>query len=42
MMFKHWRERPSWGNEKYLREDTLVAANAMLVAALNRLELVHA
>ena len=36
------RERLAWVNQNYLREDTLVAANALLVAAQNRIALAHA
>jgi len=36
------RERLSWVNQNYLRDDTLIAANAMLVAAQNSVELAHA
>lgn len=36
------RERLAWVNQNYLRDDTLVAANAMLVAAQNRVALAHA
>ncbi len=36
------RERLAWVNQNYLRDDTLVAANALLVAAQNRVELAHA
>jgi TnpA family transposase len=35
------RERLAWVNQNYLRDDTLVAANAMLVAAQNRVALAH-
>jgi len=36
------RERLAWVNQNYLRDDTLVAANARLVAAQNRVALAHA
>jgi hypothetical protein len=36
------RERLAWVNQNYLRDDTLVAANAILVAAQNRVPLAHA
>jgi TnpA family transposase len=36
------RERLAWVNQNYLRDDTLVAANAILVAAQNRIALAHA
>jgi TnpA family transposase len=36
------RERLAWVNQNYLRDDTLVAANALLVAAQNRVALAHA
>ncbi len=36
------RERLAWVNQNYLRDDTLVAANAILVAAQNRVALAHA
>ena len=36
------RERLAWVNQNYLRDDTLVAANAVLVAAQNRVSLAHA
>lgn len=35
------RDRLSWVKQNYLRDDTLTAANAILVAAQNRLELAH-
>lgn len=36
------RERLAWVNQNYLREDTLTAANAGLVAAQNEIPLAHA
>ena len=36
------RERLAWVNQNYLRDDTLVAANARLVAAQSRVALAHA
>ncbi len=36
------RERLAWVNQNYLRDDTLVGANAVLVAAQNRVALAHA
>jgi len=36
------RERLAWVDQNYLRDDTLVAANALLVAAQNRVALAHA
>jgi TnpA family transposase len=36
------RERLAWVDQNYLRDDTLVAANAILVAAQNRVALAHA
>jgi TnpA family transposase len=36
------RERLAWVNQNYLRDDTLVAANAILVAAQNSVALAHA
>jgi TnpA family transposase len=36
------RERLSWVDQNYVRDDTLRAANAMLVAAQNRIPLAHA
>ncbi len=36
------RERLAWVNQNYLRDDTLVAANARLVAAQNRVPLAQA
>jgi len=36
------RERLAWVNQNYLRDDTLVAANAILVAAQNSVGLAHA
>lgn len=36
------RERLAWVNQNYLRDDTLMAANAVLVAAQNRIALAHA
>jgi hypothetical protein len=36
------RERLSWVNQNYVRDDTLVAANACLVAAQNKVALAHA
>lgn len=36
------RERLAWVNQNYLRDDTLVAANTILVAAQNRVALAHA
>jgi len=36
------RERLAWVNQNYLRDDTLVAANATLVAAQNRIALARA
>ena len=36
------RERLAWVNQNYLRDDTLVAANAQLVAAQNSVALAHA
>ena len=36
------RERLAWVNQNYLRDDTLVGANAILVAAQNRVPLAHA
>ena len=36
------RERLAWVNQNYLRDNTLVAANAMLVAAQSRVALAHA
>jgi TnpA family transposase len=35
------RERLAWVNQNYLRDDTQVAANAILVAAQNQLEFAH-
>jgi hypothetical protein len=35
------RERLAWVNQNYLRNDTLSAANAILVAAQNRVTLAH-
>jgi TnpA family transposase len=35
------RDRLSWVDQNYLRDDTLTAANAMLVAAQSRLDLAH-
>ena len=36
------RERLAWVDQNYLRDDTLVSANAVLVAAQNRVALAHA
>ena len=36
------RDRLSWVNQNFLRDDTLVAANALLVAAQNQVALAHA
>lgn len=36
------RERLAWVNQNYLRDDTLTAANAVLVASQNRVPLAHA
>jgi TnpA family transposase len=36
------RDRLSWVNQNYLRDETLVAANALLVAAQNEFPLAHA
>jgi len=36
------RDRLAWVNQNYLRDDTLVAANNILVAAQNSIELAHA
>jgi len=36
------RERLSWVNQNYIRDDTLIAANAILVSAQNRVLLAHA
>jgi TnpA family transposase len=36
------RERLAWVTQNYLRDDTLAAANAILVAAQNRVALAHA
>lgn len=36
------RERLAWVNQNYLRDDTLIAANAILVSAQNRVALAHA
>ncbi|MDD1617099.1 MAG: Tn3 family transposase [Methylococcaceae bacterium] len=36
------RERLAWVNQNYLRDDTLSAANAILVAAQNKVPLAHA
>jgi TnpA family transposase len=36
------RERLSWVNQNYIRDDTLIAANAILVSAQNRVPLAHA
>ncbi|MGH8141515.1 MAG: Tn3 family transposase [Steroidobacteraceae bacterium] len=36
------RDRLSWVNQNYLRDDTLLAANALLVAAQNDIPLAHA
>jgi len=36
------RERLAWVNQNYLRDDTLVSANAILVAAQNSVALAHA
>lgn len=36
------RDRLSWVNQNYLRDETLVAANALLVAAQNGIPLAHA
>ena len=36
------RDRLSWVNQNYLRDETLVAANALLVAAQNDIPLAHA
>jgi TnpA family transposase len=36
------RERLSWVNQNYVRDDTLVAANACLVATQNKVALAHA
>ncbi len=36
------RERLAWVNQNYLREETIVAANALLVAAQNQIPLAHA
>ena len=35
------RDRLAWVTQNYLRDDTLVAANAILVAAQNRISLAH-
>lgn len=35
------RDRLSWTDQNYIRDDTLTAANAMLVAAQSRLSLAH-
>jgi hypothetical protein len=36
------RDRLAWVNQNYLRDDTLIAANALLVSAQNRIPLAHA
>jgi hypothetical protein len=36
------RERLAWVNQNYIRDDTLIAANATLVAAQNKIALAHA
>lgn len=36
------RERLAWVTQNYLRDETLVAANSVLVAAQNRVDLAHA
>lgn len=36
------RERLAWVNQNYLRDDTIVAANSILVAAQNQVALAHA
>lgn len=36
------RERLAWVNQNYIRDDTLIAGNAMLVAAQNQIALAHA
>lgn len=36
------RERLAWVDQNYVRDETLVAANAVLVAAQNRIKLAHA
>ena len=36
------RERLAWVDQNYLRDDTLAGANALLVAAQNRVALAHA
>ena len=36
------RDRLSWVNQNYVRDETLVAANALLVSAQNDIPLAHA